>query len=547
MPTFEVEAHGRRFEIEAPDIQAATAALAQHMGGSPASTSDGGFDLGDLARSAGIGLVKGAVGVAGLPGDLVNLATRGVDFLTGAETNKEFGQTVGDYAGGAAMRGYLENVTGPLYEPKTTAGRYAQNVAEFAPAMVGGPGSLATRALTRAVIPGAASEAAGQVTEGSAIEPYARVAGAIGGALAPGMVSRAITPNPIAAERAAAVNELRKEGVTGLTASMVTGRKGLKAAESELSPGLYDDAVTRVGEQFTAAALRRAGINADRATPDVINAAEDRIGKVFEAVAKRNPSIPLDSRWTKEAQQVADDFKNLTGAPSPLIDGLIQRVASTGQKPAISGESYQTLQSEIARYARAAQVPELRMALQDLRSSLDAAIQRGLRNPADLREWKRARRQWANMMVINRAVSTTTQAAADGFITPARLTQAIESMKRGTYSHGRGDFASIARAGNQVMKGLQDSGTPSRARALAVPAMAGAVLGGGFGMLPGAAMAAVAPAVAGRAVMSRPGQAYLRNQLMSGTDLGTGRNVATQSVWASATEQRRKRKEKERK
>ncbi len=38
----------------------------------------------------------------------------------------------------AALQGYLERLTGPLYEPRTTAGRYAQTAGEFLPAVLAG-------------------------------------------------------------------------------------------------------------------------------------------------------------------------------------------------------------------------------------------------------------------------------------------------------------------------------------------------------------------------------------------------------------------------
>jgi hypothetical protein len=42
---------------------------------------------GDMAKSAGIGLVKGAIGLAGLPGDLANVGTKAYDYLTGSDTD----------------------------------------------------------------------------------------------------------------------------------------------------------------------------------------------------------------------------------------------------------------------------------------------------------------------------------------------------------------------------------------------------------------------------------------------------------------------------
>ncbi len=514
MPIFDVEADGRAFEIEAPTLEAATQALATFtQQAQPDNTTPAGADI---LKSAGVGLGKGVIGLGGLPALALDYGTQGFDYLAGTKTNEQIGKPAREFAGPAALQGYAEKFTGPFYQPKTTPGHYAETVFSMAPAMVGGPGGLAARALTRAVAPGVASEAAGQLTQGTELEPYARMGGAALGSVAPSALSRVVSPSPMSAERLAAANTLRAEGIHP-PASMVTGSKFQKAMESELGGSRYDDAITRMNEQFTAATLRRAGIqNETRATPAVVNAAEDRIGQVFDTVAARNPRIPLDSRFNTEARQVADDFRNLTGAPSPLIDTLVQRIGATGQRPAISGQSYQTIQSEIARYARAAQQPELRMALQDLRSALDGAIQRGLTNPADAALWRQARRDWANLIVVNRAVGGSTEASANGFITPSRLSNAIDSMRRGNYSHGRGDFADLARAGNQIIKSLADSGTPSRARALALPALAGAVLGSGFGALPGALMAGLGPIIAGRAVMSGPGQRYLQNQTLAG-------------------------------
>jgi hypothetical protein len=105
-------------------------------------------------------------------------------------------------------------------------------------------------------------------------------------------------------------------------------------------------------------------------------------------------------------------------------------------------------------------------------------------------------------------------------------------MRRGSYAHGRGEFAALARAGNQILKSYQDSGTASRLRAMAIPTAIGAVAGAGLGALPGAALGIAAPFFAGRALMLRPVQAYLQNQRLAGfiNNLATRRNVATQAA-----------------
>ena len=73
---------------------------------------------------------------------------------------------------------------------------------------------------------------------------------------------------------------------------------------------------------------------------------------------------------------------------------------------------------------------------------MDVAIGAGLKNPADAKIWSEARRQWGNLKTIERAVSGTTDTAAEGLITPAKLTNAITAFGRAgktTYVRGRGD------------------------------------------------------------------------------------------------------------
>ena len=117
-------------------------------------------------------------------------------------------------------------------------------------------------------------------------------------------------------------------------------------------------------------------------------------------------------------------------------------------------------------------------------------------------------------MTVDKAASGTTEAAATGLITPTKLTQAINSMKRGSYVRGRGDFAELARAGNAIMKPFQDSGTATRAMVRGVPAFIAGVLGGGFHPA-GAAAAVAGPYLAGKALMTGPVQRYLTNQMLA--------------------------------
>lgn len=184
--------------------------------------------LEDVARSAGIGAVKGAIGIAGAAGDVRDLLSAGVDYAAqhfGIPKDKieSFKNTI--YQGAKMMpatamlaeaptshdiQSKIEETTGQFYKPKTKAGEYAQTAGEFLPAAFGGEASAAAR-VARTLIPAATSETAGQITKGSKLEPVARLLGALAGGGATALASR-----PGTASRSLA-NQLPD----GITESMV--------------------------------------------------------------------------------------------------------------------------------------------------------------------------------------------------------------------------------------------------------------------------------------------------------------------------------------
>ena len=156
----------------------------------------------DVVKSAGAGLAQGAAGLVGLPGDVAEYGARGIDWLT-QQVGKRLGVDVAKREnkeptfGSADVRKAIESVTGEFHKPQTTAGEYARTIGEFAPAALTGGGGIGAR-VAQTVIPALASETAGQLTKGRAIEPWARgvagLAGGVGAAMAsrPGTASRAI-------------------------------------------------------------------------------------------------------------------------------------------------------------------------------------------------------------------------------------------------------------------------------------------------------------------------------------------------------------------
>lgn len=264
MPTFDFTSpEGKIYSVDGPDGATSAQAfqmLQQHLGAQdkppfdpsqpfeavgakPAFDPSQPFEAapsvgmgGDIAKSAGIGLVKGGIGLAGLGGDVGSILGKGVDYAGSAlGASPDRVQQFKDLAKGALasnpitggatallnapgsqdIQKRLESVTGPLYKPQTTAGEYAQTAGEFLPAVLGGPEGIGAKLLTRVAAPSIASETAGQLTKGTAAEPFARVAAALAGGVGASSAARMIGKP---ASTVPSAEDLLKSGSNGFEA-----------------------------------------------------------------------------------------------------------------------------------------------------------------------------------------------------------------------------------------------------------------------------------------------------------------------------------------
>lgn len=219
MPLFEIETPDGTFEVEAPSEMAAIAALGgvdqPNVGVAAGAKAMQPQQMGvaeDMARSGASGLRSGAESMAGMWGEAADTQGSAASWLASKLGVGPEGQAIAGKVGttlhpGAlmlptnAIRGVTETVFGEGHKPQTVAGEYARTVGQYAPAAALSPGSLLRKG-AMAVVPGAMSETAGQITKDTALEPYARAAGGIfGGALAAGRnVSAPKTRAPTAEE-----------------------------------------------------------------------------------------------------------------------------------------------------------------------------------------------------------------------------------------------------------------------------------------------------------------------------------------------------------
>jgi hypothetical protein len=179
--------------------QSASAPTASPIERDPIGSYSSGEIAGDAAKSFGVGAGRGVIQVAGLPGDIREMLARGtqraVDYFApgfapnaGGTLSNALASTFPSLSGptSSQLQNAVESFTGPFYQPKTIVGDYAQTTGEFVPGALLMPGGgLARSALRYGVLPALTSETAGQLTKGTPLEPWARVAGALlGGAAA---------------------------------------------------------------------------------------------------------------------------------------------------------------------------------------------------------------------------------------------------------------------------------------------------------------------------------------------------------------------------
>lgn len=493
----------------------------------------------DVAKSAGIGLAQGAIGMATLPGNVEQLGRMGLNAasrgLGGSDlvSDETALPTYNDWKARAAGQ------FGEFYQPQSTAGDYARTIGEFAPAAVLGGGGIAARA-ANVLAPALVSETAGQATKGSAAEPWARAAGALAG----GVLPRGVSPLPVDATRTGMVRQLQKEGVTALTAGQKTGSKPLRWMESvtqdtPLGGGRAKQIADTQSEQFTRAALKRAGVTADRATPDVMDTAFRDIGKKFDDLSN-STYVAADAPLLKALDDAANDYTSLV-APSlraPVVESIVNDLKQMrGQNPSpggggYRGPTYQALRSKLESLRRNAgpnsagpSDPYLSRALGDIREALDDAVERqaAVRQPNLAKEWREARSQYKNLLVIEKAMQGAGENTAQGLISASQLRTAAKQQNKRAYVRGTDDLGPLARAGEAIMKPLPQSGTAPRQMAQHLQHLVsgiGAAAGGAVGNVPGAVVGAFAPmgaqAMFSRALMSRPMQNYLSNQLAAG-------------------------------
>ena len=484
----------------------------------------------DLLMSAGSGVSRGVTGLLDLPKTIAGIG-------------QEFGASVAEKIGGEGARrgfeaGFSATPTGIIaslpsvtknvdaatggylsYEPATTAGEYTQTAGEFLPA--GASGGIVRGVLAPAIM----SETAGQLTEGTAAEPYARVAGALAGpAVASGLERlgrNVISPNAGAdAARLRMAAQLEAAGIP-ITAGQRVGNEALRRQEALTGAG--QKIASTQNEALTRAALKTVGVTADRATPDVLNRAARNIGKVFDDVTDGVDVMPDAANVTRLNEAVETYTQLSAGGTAPAIANIFRETQKAFRaNSTIPASTLKVWRSRLSSLTTSKDT-ETRAAAIDALSAVDDMIAGALRaagRETDLARLATARQQYRNLLAVQKAAGAA--GAGDGVLTAAQLRNAVASQGRVAYVQGRrGPLADLARAGRVVMDPLPNSGTAQNLSAMGLPmvtqggagAYLGSVVGGPAGALVGSVAGAAAPYAVRAAKMTPLGQRYLSNQL----------------------------------
>lgn len=472
--------------------------------------------LGELIRGGGTGFMRGSAQLAGLPGTIGDLLNTGAVNATNALFGTDL-QTTQEATGapgllsGQNIQDALAAATGGASEFRApgVAGDYAATIGEFLPGALGGPSTM----LRYGVLPGAASEAAGQATEGTALEPYARTGAAIGASLLASRPGAFVGDD----ETARMANVLREAGVD-VTTGQGTGSQALMRMEGRLQ------ATDKQLEDFTAATMRQLGSNAKTATPTNLAATQREIVKQMDDAVSGVNIVPTRTQ-AQAAVKVATDYIDRVpaGQLTPRIRGIaneIKALAASGKDVPLS--RLKQWRSDIGDFTVSSDTAT-RNAAHSLRTLLDDMTDQALTTAGradDIAALAKAREAYRNFIGVRDAASRAT--AEGGVLSPTQLNQSmIRAQGRENYAVGRTtpmtDFTRSAAATLRPAPAVLPGGVRSFSEALPAAlgaAGAGGAIGAGLGPLGavlGGVAGALAPATGQLAMRSAPVQALLRD------------------------------------
>lgn len=460
-------------------------------------------------------------------------------FLSGAgKAGYDLARGVGQIAGVIPESSVAESRQRDAPLMKTGAG-IAGNI-------VGGAAALAPTAL----IPGANTYAGASLVGAAsgALQPTvgneSRIANAgigagagVTGQAAGNFMGRVMRPvatrlNPEAEQLAQAA---QREGIK-LTAGQRTGSRPLQITESVLENLPFTSGSQLAGREaqqraFTAAALRRGGINADTASPVALMAQKKALGGALGDIAERG-SLDMNPVVGKLSSITGDANAHLPPDVASKISGTVDQILSQiDNKGVMTGTNYQGWREPLRALADNSAPGRY---YGQIRKALDEGFKSQLQG-AEGQVFSDTSRKYANLKTIIDSLGGSGNLAATGQVPPTQLASALaRAVGKENKTLGAGDLNELAKIGQvfvrdqipnsgtaqrQLVQSLMTGGGGAGIGAIAGAAtghspMEGAVYGAGVG-----AAGLIAPKVAQSIMNSKIGQAYLTRGIVPINDM----------------------------
>jgi hypothetical protein len=505
-------------------------------------------DIGaNLAGAAG----RGVSNLVGLPGDILNLAGRGAAAVAGMlpshpGVTPEMLAKIGSMYGsefatppamptGEAVRGVLRDVGVPVdRRAESVGGRIVQDAVEGAASLPAGVANTVYGAVS-GVGAGTAGELARALGAGETGETVARVAGGVAAPFAAGRLAAPVRPRPDEVRDGLAATAAA-EGIP-LTAGQRTGSRPLQVMESvfESLPTTAGAAARQRGEQqdaFNRAVLQRVGVSGNKATPEVLAAAQSEIGGRIGEIAGRNVAVMTPEVQSSWGALLDDVTRN---AAPEVRDRVVNRLddvlKAVGPDGTIPGRAWRELDSAIGSQIQRSE-GEVRQYLGKVRDMMTDALEAGAKE-GDVAALREARRQYASLVKVENAMGGAGAEAAQGNVAPNLLRQAVAQGDRRGYALGRGDLNELSRVGQTFVRPqIPNSGTQERT--MMAQLLTGGAMGGGAGVAAGAdpmttltlmALGLAGPRVAQAAYNTGPAQRYFTGGAAKALGLRTDREA----------------------
>ncbi|MFA5135693.1 MAG: hypothetical protein WC505_07980, partial [Patescibacteria group bacterium] len=367
---------------------------------------------------------------------------------------------IGDEPAQAALKQQVEEENS-LYKPLQDAHPIATTIGESLPSMAV-PGGAGLKSMM------AAGAIPGLFEYGDTGERLGRGAmGAAGAGLGVGFMNvlgRLNKPftaveDPVRQEL---VDVFSREGIP-MSAANESGNNSLKWIDSALDnlPWVADKqlaAKTAQKDAFNQAIGRTFGADEPALTPDVLNAAKQKLGAGFSDLSERNRLNFTDKQLNDVAQVKFDLERYGTEQNQRIIgnylDDLLTKVEPDGT---ISGQAYRQFDSSLGKRMRGTSDGDLRHYLGEVRGMVRGAMDDSI-SAVDQEAWRDLRRQYANLQTVADSV----KASPTGDVSPAGLLQRVNNQSKSAKFTGGGDLGELARAGKEILSPLPDSGTAQR-------------------------------------------------------------------------------------